>query len=449
MKKFNELRAQNNQFIYKSYKISKNETEISLEFHYQLKEQEQTTDFHHRLVLPKDEKIVTETNMDNIVFHIGLAEAISYYKIAVPQTFIIECGNLCESQKKWFQKLYFNGLGEFIYLNKIEVTQDDLVEFIALPTEGFAKIAVQTRENNIIPIGGGKDSLVSYELLKEAFPESLLFSMNPIVASKKILDKHPSHAIELRRELDLEKIFDFNKRGYLNGHIPFSSIVGFISIWLGLLTKTKYIVLSNESSANEENIVYNGQKINHQYSKSIEFENDFRAYVSEYITEDVEYFSFLRPLDEIHIAKLFSVEAREHFFDFRSCNVGSKKNEWCGKCPKCLFTYIMLCNYIDDATLREIFGKDMLDDPELQELFDGLSQSDAVKPFECVGTYDEVNYALSKKYNSYKKEELPYLLKNYKPQEMHYNLAVDYDGQNNLPQKFKEVLREHVERLSF
>jgi hypothetical protein len=449
MKKFNELRKQNNQFIYKSYRISEDAKEITLEFHYQLKEKNGVTDFHHRLILPKDEKITTDVDVANIVFHIGLAEAISYYKIATPKTFIVECGHLCQAQKEWFKKLYFNGLGEFIYLNGINVTQDDLLEFIAPQTQGFAKIQRDTKENNIIPIGGGKDSLVSYELLKEAFPESLLFSMNPIVASKKILDKHPKSAIVLRRELDLEKIFDFNKRGYLNGHIPFSSIVGFISIWLGLLTKTKYIVLSNESSANEENIVYNGQKINHQYSKSIEFENDFREYVSEFITDDVEYFSFLRPLDEIHIAKLFSEVAREHFFDFRSCNVGSKKNEWCGKCPKCLFTYIMLCNYIEDATLHEIFGKDMLDDPELQDLFDGLSQSDAVKPFECVGTYDEVNYALSKKYHSYKKEELPCLLKNYKPKAMEYNLEVDYDRGNNLPKKFKEVLREHIERLSF
>ncbi len=449
MKNFNELRAQNNQFIYKSYVMYEESNEIVVEFLYALREKEKISEFYHRLRLPKSEKIKTNPELENILFHIGMAEAISYYKIAAPKEFIIECGTLNVEQKKWFQKLYFNGLGEFIYLNKISVTQEDLVDFICLNTKNFAKISVKTEQNNIIPIGGGKDSLVSYELLKSAFPDSLLFSMNPIVASQKILDKHPAHAIKLKRELDLEKIFDFNKRGYLNGHIPFSSIVGFISIWLGLLYKTRYIVLSNESSANEENIIYNGQKINHQYSKSIEFENDFREYVAQFITDDVEYFSFLRPLDEIHIAKLFSEVAQEHFFDFRSCNVGSKKNEWCGKCPKCLFTYIMLCNYIDDVTLQKIFGKDMLNDPELKELFDGLSQSDAVKPFECVGTYDEVNYALSQKYYSYKKEELPCLLKNYQPKEMKYNLEVDYDGQNNLPEKFKEVLGEHVSRLSF
>jgi hypothetical protein len=449
MKKFNELRDEDNKFVYKSYEIKDTQNSIILEFHYQLQQKSEVTDFKHKLTLAKSDKIATDFELDNSVFHIGLAEAISYYKIATPKEFIIECGFLNDAQKKWFKKLYFNGLGEFIYLNQINITEDTLVDFITPNQKAFEKTALLTQENNIIPIGGGKDSLVSYELLKEAFPNSLMFSMNPIVASKKVLDAHADNAIELKRELDLEKIFDFNKRGYLNGHIPFSSIVGFISIWLGLTYKTRYIVLSNEASANEENIVYNGQKINHQYSKSVEFENDFRWYVKNFITEDVEYFSFLRPLDEIHIAKLFSTVAREHFSTFRSCNVGSKKNEWCGKCPKCLFTYIMLCNYIEDNLLREIFGKDMLDDAELQELFDGLSKSDEVKPFECVGTYDEVNYALTKKYHSYTKEQLPYLLRTYVPKNIAYDLDVHYDRENNLPEKFKEVLKQNVEKLSF
>lgn len=448
MKKFQELRKQSNKFIYKSYEIVENENKIILKFHYQLDEAGKISDFFHQLSIDKNEKISANFAMDNSVFHIGLAEAISYYKIAVPQEFVIECGSLNSEQKKWFAKLYFNGLGEFIYLNDIDVKQDELVRFTC-KGEAYEKISVQTQENAIIPIGGGKDSLVSYELLKDEFPDALVFSMNPIIASQSILNKHPEHAIQLKRELDLQKIFDFNKRGYLNGHIPFSSIVGFISIWLGLLYKTKYIVLSNESSANEENIIYNGQKINHQYSKSLEFENDFRDYISDFVTDDVEYFSFLRPLDEIHIAQLFSTFAKEYFFTFRSCNVGSKRNEWCGKCPKCLFTYIMLCNYIDDSTLQKIFGKNMLDDPELQELFDALSQNEGVKPFECVGTYDEVNYALSKKYYSYAQQELPYLLKTYKPKNMSYTLHVNYDGQNNLPEKFKEKLKSHVAKLNF
>jgi len=109
----------------------------------------------------------------------------------------------------------------------------------------------------------------------------------------------------------------------------------------------------------------------------------------------------------------------------------------------------MLCNYIDDETLHKVFGKDMLADSTLQELFDGLSKSDEVKPFECVGTYDEVNYALTKKKKSYTVLEMPYLLKEYKSIAIDYELEVAFDGQNNLPQKFKEILKRHVKQLSF
>jgi len=293
LKDFIALRKENNKFIYKSYQVVIDENNLSLLFHFQLVENESITDFNHKLTLVLNDRISLDSDFSNAVFHIGMAEAISYYKIATPKSFIIECGALTQEQKRWFQKLYYNGLGEFIYLNNINITQDDLVEFItSFDGTSFEIIQCNTKENNIIPIGGGKDSLVSYELLKDECPDSFIFSMNPIVASKNILKKHSENSIELKRELDLEKILDFNQRGYLNGHIPFSSIVGFISIWLGLIYKIRYIVLSNESSANEENIIFNGLKINHQYSKSLEFEDDFRYYIHKYITKDVEYFSF-------------------------------------------------------------------------------------------------------------------------------------------------------------
>ena len=364
MKKFEELRKQNNKFIYKQYKILRDEENITIVFNYELEQKDITVPFEHKLILKIDDKIYIDKSMDNIIFHIGLIEAINYYKIAAPKEFIIKCGYIDPTQILWFKKLYYNGLGEFIYLNNISISMDDLIDFkIEHSSKKFDYISIDTKDNNIIPIGGGKDSLVTYELLKDRFPDSFMFSINPIIASQNILNNHKENSIILSRVLD-PQILEFNKKGYLNGHIPFSSIVGFISIWLGLIYKTKYIVLSNESSANEENVIFNGLKVNHQYSKSIEFENDFRYYIDKYITKDVEYFSFLRPLDEINIAKLFS-RFKHHFFTFLSCNVGSRKNIWCSNCPKCLFTYIMLCNFTEDETLHKIFGKDLFNDIDL------------------------------------------------------------------------------------
>ena len=440
---FTTLRKQQNNFIYESYKIISNNDTLTLNFVYKLTEKEKTTTFNHSISIENKSFFKDIKNIETIVFHIGLIEAINYYKIAAPKDFIIQCGSINNKQQKWFKKLYYNGLGEFLYLNKISISQDDFVNFIIKCDKEFSIIDHKTKDNNIIPIGGGKDSIVTYELLKDIFPNSYMFSMNPIVASQNILNRHPNNSIVLKRNLDIEKILRFNKDGYLNGHIPFSSIVGFISIWLGLLYETKYIVLSNEESANEENVVFNDLKVNHQYSKSFEFENDFREYIATYVTKDVEYFSFLRPLQEIHIAKLFA-QNKEYFDTFLSCNVGSRKNIWCAKCPKCMFTYIMLCNFISDDTMKKIFGSNMLDDKTLQTTFDKLYKSEEVKPFECVGTYDEVNYAIQQKIKTYTNDTMPYLLKNYNGKTIeNYNLEVDF-ANCNLPEKFINIMASKI-----
>jgi hypothetical protein len=65
-------------------------------------------------------------------------------------------------------------------------------------------------------------------------------------------------------------------------------------------------VLSNEKSADEENTIWNGLKINHQYSKSGEFEKDFRKYVEINISKDINYYSKLRDKYELEIAEIFA-----------------------------------------------------------------------------------------------------------------------------------------------
>ena len=221
--------------------------------------------------------------------------------------------------------------------------------------------------------------------------------------------------IEIQRTIH-PKLLELNAQGFLNGHTPFSAMLAFHSLLVAAITGRKHIALSNESSANESTIV--GTNVNHQYSKSLEFENDFRSYVSSYITDDINYFSFLRPLSELQIAMFFA--KNEKYFDvFKSCNVGSKTDIWCGNCPKCLFAYIILSPFIKPEVLNGIFGKAMLDDASLQLYFDQLTGLQNTKPFECVGTIDEVNTALAMTIERYYSNcQLPYLLKNYSKKEL-------------------------------
>ena len=239
---------------------------------------------------------------------------------------------------------------------------------------------------------------------------------------------------------------DLNNQGFFNGHTPFSALVSFVSYLMAYLTNKKYIILSNEGSSNEGNV--KGQNINHQYSKTYEYECDFNYYTDKYFSLNIKYFSFLRPLSEFQIAKVFSNFKAYHEV-FKSCGKGSKNAEWnwCCKCPKCLFTFIIMSPFIDIKDLTNIFKENMLDKEEMLETFLELIGVKETKPFDCVGTFDEVNYALKldlQKYNN-----LPYLLKYYKD---NFNIDVtrdienEYNTNNNLNEYFENILKEALEK---
>ena len=168
-------------------------------------------------------------------------------------------------------------------------------------------------------------------------------------------------------------------------------------------------MLSNEASANEGNV--RGMNINHQYSKSYEYEKDFREYTRKYFTEKIEYFSLLRCMNEYQIVQEF-IKHKEYLFIFRSCNQGTKENNWCNHCSKCLYVYIMLYPHLTKEEMMKVFSSEMLDDASLEEVFKSLVLEDVDKPFECVGEKKEINYSLQKALKI-KNGELPYLLKKY------------------------------------
>jgi hypothetical protein len=219
------------------------------------------------------------------------------------------------------------------------------------------------------------------------------FAINPVDSIRDSIlaaGKNESETIIFKREIH-PLLLELNNKGFLNGHTPFSAVLAFHSLLAAYLTGRVNIALSNESSANEATIP--GTGINHQYSKTYAFEKDFREYVKRFISPDFNYFSFLRPLTELQIARVFS--RMPHYFKaFRSCNVGSKTGSWCGVCAKCLFTFIILSPFIKINELIAIFGKDLFSDITLIPLLNQLTGQSPEKPFECVGTIDEVNFAL-------------------------------------------------------
>jgi hypothetical protein len=380
-------------FIYHAYQIRREHDALRLEFHFEIPglcEFRPCAEFPSRSFINNP---VSECDLNHLAFHIGMAEVVSYWKACCCPRVEVRCNTLSRDQILWWKKLYYHGLGEFFYLNGIATGEDSFMDIECSARQGTAMIEAFHPQRILVPVGGGKDSVVSMELLRKAGKSFMPLIMNPrgaTVETARIAGFSENESLYIKRSID-PALLDLNARGFLNGHTPFSAMLAFYALLAARISGAGDLVLSNEASANEATIP--GTRINHQYSKSLEFENDFRSYVNAYISNEINYYSLLRPLQELQIASIFSKNPA-YFSEFKSCNAGSKTNSWCGKCAKCLFAYIILSPFIDRQTLAGIFGHDFLDDPGLEAYFDELCGMSVIKPFECIGTLEEVNMAM-------------------------------------------------------
>lgn len=444
--KFNEFRNSYKEIIYKEYLVDDIDNDLVITYIFEIPG---LTVFKPTISFSKDlikNSFINDNLMNKIIFHIGMIELISYYKCCCPKRIVVEAGYLSDYDKSWFKKLFYNGLGEFLYKNNIDISEDDLFEFVIKGEEIKLEDVFYQGYGNLIPVGGGKDSVVSLELLKEYKDDNCCFIINPKGANIEccyVADYSDEDIVKIKRVID-KNLIDLNSKGFLNGHTPFSSIVAFISYLMAYLTNKKYIVLSNENSANEATVI--GTNVNHQYSKSYEFEKDFHEFTIKNYGIDINYFSMLRPLKEIQIAMLFSKFNKYHKV-FKSCNLGSKGStwEWCCSCPKCLFVYIMLFAFLSKTEMVEMFSKDLLDEKDLEKDFIELIGEGETKPFECVGSISEVNYALNKILAKYE-GELPYLLNLYKEKYIK-NEEIDLmelEENHNVISEYYDILKENV-----
>ncbi len=438
---FDALREQFPYFVYENYSYCIEQDQIRIDFLFNLSD---TYFFKPSLCIPRRDFYhnLTTSQWDILLFHIGLIELISYWKAACSPRVIIKPFMLDEKQVNWFKKLYFHGLGEFFYLNNISTTEEDFMEIVCESDKHIDKQTFQTQDTVIVPIGGGKDSVVTLEILRKNQEDVTPLIINPRGATLDCITTAgfgKNQIIEIRRTI-CPQLLKLNEQGFLNGHTPFSAMLAFVSLLSSALTQKRHIALSNEGSANESTV--QNSTVNHQYSKSYEFENDFRNYVQQYITDDINYFSFLRPLSELQIASLFA-QYPQYFPVFKSCNVGSKTDVWCGNCAKCLFAYIILSPFIDPQKMEQIFGKNLLDDERMLLFFNQLTGAETSKPFECVGTIEEVNAALILTIDRFYKDiARPFLLKNIEINaekiSLAKNLLLQFDHHHFLNNRFEK-----------
>ncbi|MDO8424709.1 MAG: hypothetical protein Q7S70_02095, partial [bacterium] len=319
MSKFQELREKYPKFIYEKYfyKISGKNLEIFFDFVI-----EPDIKFRPKIIIGNISKKrlaeIGDRALNNFVFHLGLIEIPSYWKSTCSPLIEIKAGSLSPEQIKWWKDLFIQGLGQFYYENKINFKKPDLVKIKSDLLNFQTAYSEILKDRYLVPFAGGRDSIVTLEELKKRKKEISLFTVNPIEKIQRTVKiSGIGKQVIVRRFIDKE-LLELNKRGYLNGHTPFTSLLSFLAVFCGVLFDYKNIVFSNEKSSNEGNVRYLGKNINHQWAKSSEFEKKFKEYCKKYLAKNLNYFSFIRKYGELEISKKLA-EFPRYFPAFSSC----------------------------------------------------------------------------------------------------------------------------------
>lgn len=381
-------------FIFNGWQIGADKKTAS--FFYSLVHGAEHFEFSEVLELPEplfDEKAV---RVKRAFDFITLALGASYWKTFCPKKIETPFSSLSKGQAEFWNTVYTKGLGEFFYKNKIDFR--GLIQFPfgeTSPTELLEKEPLPRRA--LVLIGGGKDSLVSAEILRGKGKDFSFFSLGNFLLIKNAAKAAGVNLITIGRKID-PLLFELNKRpDVYNGHMPISLIYIATAMLASLLYGFDELVISAEQSANYGNVEYLGETINHQWSKSEEAESLMRSYFRNFVTGSVTFHSLIRGFSELKVAELFS-KYPKYLDIFSSCNRNfllTKKSDkkWCGLCPKCAFVFAILAPFIPKSKLVAIFGKDLFADDKLLSVYRELLGLEAVKPFECVGTPEEVALA--------------------------------------------------------
>lgn len=389
------------QFIYQNFSVFKNK----LVFIYESEIQQKKHKFTHTIETNNFNIQTNDAVAQHFAFYIGLSIIPYYYSLQFHKRIIVKAAIISSNSLNFFQNYFENGLAEFMYQNKIPFDLFPKLECessVKLPD--IANLSRKPRNNKyLLSHGGGKDSILSGELLSKANIPFSWFVMSydglRLDTIKKSIDISPQKDTFIVNQKPhpynyAQKFVSLNG-GYL-GHKPMNAYLAFLGSFVAYLQNLKGFIVSNEASASVGNLKINDRDINHQYSKSFEFENNFRSFLEHNLSVGIDYFSLLRPLSEIEIAKRF-LKYPKYLKAFMSCNAGIETGSWCKKCPKCLFVYLMIYAYGGKKKAMSTFdNNELLSKDDLFKLFCELAGISGHKPFECVGEIDETRVLLTK-----------------------------------------------------
>lgn len=326
-----------------------------------------------------------------------LIAGVSYYKAAVPGEIRIDTYAIDAATAALMDEVYLHGLGEFAYRNGLDL--HGRIRFPHADGQTPAAPALGLRRHALVAIGGGKDSLVSIEALRALDVEQTV----SWIGGSQLIRACAAHTgldtLNIGRQLAPE-LFEYNRMGAWNGHIPVTAINSAILAFAAVVLGVDQVVFSNERSASYGSLIEGTGEVNHQWSKGWAFERAFGAHLQANVAADLHYYSLLRPLSELAVARQFAQSSR-YDAHFSSCNrnfhlLGERPvNRWCGVCPKCHFVFLALAPFMPKPRLVAIFGRNLLDDEEQIPGYDALMEFRDHKPFECVGEARESRAAMA------------------------------------------------------
>lgn len=399
-------------------------------------------EFIEKLVFPFEIQVNECTK--NILKYLHLLLGVSYFKSLLGEIEIPY--QLSQTEAEYLNTVYHQGLGEFAYVNQIT---EDIRPFAARDNATSETVSIVTN-GALLGIGGGKDSIVAGEILKQIGIPTTAFmvgSRDHHGQADAVVELLQIGSIPVERHIDTGVIEFTKSQNRYNGHVPLSALLAWIGIFIAGQQNLRYVIVANESGSSEDNTVWNGRKINHQWSKSLEFESLTQDFVHRFVSPDITYFSLIRPFSSIKIIELLTKTGDKYLGTFTSCNLVLRidpeqrpNGRWCGKCPKCLSTFLLLTAFLPYSKVIEIFGSDLLEDDKLNSMMRELVGLEGHKPLDCVGTIDELR-AVTRKLleNSVSKK----LLENINPDEIPGPTIEKLSGirsEHRLPEEFIKIL---------
>lgn len=378
-------------------------------FHYQGAD---NTNFTEKVTFVKNNAFIPENQelLDRALFLAWILIGTSYYKSHPTHSVTLNIP-IDTWQAKFFSTVYQEGLSQFAFENNLR--REDLAKFsesskiITSPLE-------YSGQGNLVLQSGGKDSLLVGKLLQEKQVEFTPFYVTSRTDTHPaVIDTWKEKPEIILRKIDLKKL---KKSNGLNGHVPVTYIVESLALIQAILDNKNTIVVSIAQEGNESHAKIGDLEVNHQWSKSWQAEQLLAKYVAHYLSPNLHIGSPLRKYSELKVAELFVKHCWTVFgHSFSSCNRANYRQgasnmslTWCADCAKCANSYLLFCPFLPAPELQSIFGgEELFQKPSLIDIFKGLLDIDGfIKPFECIGTIDELRKAYELRNNGY--QPLPF-----------------------------------------